>query len=71
MKSKPNVTVSKPPEETLEPIWEEPALLSYGQEVPGEAQRPAQMETVDLEPKPITLQDVKDYLHAAGKEQQE
>ena len=36
-----------------------------------EAPRPAQLETVNLETRPITFQDVRAFLHAAGGEERE
>ena len=55
----------------MEPIWEEPTLQSSRPEVPVEAPRPAQLQAVDVEPRPITFQDVMAYLHAAGEEERE
>ena len=55
----------------MKPIQEEPTLPSSRQEVLVEALRPTQLEAVDLEPRPITFQDVRPYLHAAGEEERE
>ena len=67
--------MSKPPEETLEPNQEEPAQVPPEQVAPEVVPGPSQPDTSipedpeDLTSWVVTLQDMKDYLAAAGEDE--
>ena len=70
---RPSATVSRPPEETVEPSQEEPAQVPSEQVAPEEAPGPSWLDTSipeDLAPMTVMLQDVRDYLMVAGEHKQ-
>ena len=77
MKFNPSAAASKPPEETMDVSREKPAPATRRaspEPVPGPSwpdisiPLPAKPLEEDLPPRPITLQDVRDYLAAAGED---
>ena len=70
-RSRPSAAVSKPPEEVMEPSWEEPAQLPPKHLAPEKAPGPSQQDilTVDLAPRAIILQDVRNCLEAADEDE--
>ena len=76
---KPTATVSRAPEETMEITWEEPTPATE-RASPEPTPGPSRLDTTvslpvdpevseDLPPRAVTLQDVRDYLAAAGEDE--